>query len=428
MKCRNCGAELAINSLICPVCGQEIQVVPDYNPLEDVLTEQVKGAVSETLRIHLNQEQLEKYQIESKKNRERIQEKAYQKKVGSNQSLDYQNITTSSQKTEEELERERRIARKRRIEKRKRLARKRRQQNIIFAVVILCAVIILGILGYFNSYNGIVSSGYKKLEAKEYEEAELKFEKAIEKKSKRSEAYTGLSKVYLAKGEAERAEQIFLDAVAQSNVTSNLYEAAIHFYMDTDQRTEIMKLLNKCKDRNILSSLEKYISNEPEFSLEAEEIYDEVQALELTSDGENIYYTTDGTDPTVASTKYDGPIKLGEGENEIRAISVNTEGVPSLVVTKVFTVEFPIEDAPFVTPSTGQYDEEQFIKIVVPDGYVAYYTTDGSNPTTSDTRIEYSAPFAMPEGNTVLNVVLMNQKGRYSDVTKRTYEFIRLEE
>ncbi|MBP3664543.1 MAG: chitobiase/beta-hexosaminidase C-terminal domain-containing protein, partial [Tyzzerella sp.] len=113
---------------------------------------------------------------------------------------------------------------------------------------------------------------------------------------------------------------------------------------------------------------------------------------------------------------------------EIRAISVNAEGVPSLVVTKVFTVEFPIEDAPSVTPSTGQYDDYQEIKILVPDGYVAFYTTDGSDPTTSETRIQYSGAFDMPEGSTILNVVLMNQKGRYSDVTKRNYELILSEE
>lgn len=425
MKCKNCGAEFADDSLICPVCGYEIQIVPDYNPLDDVLTAQVKGAVSETLRININQEQLEKYREENKRNTGRVQDsgRVYHKKVGNSQGVESRNVGAKNRMTEEDLERERR-ARRRKAEKKRMLAKKRRQKKMMIAGGILVAVIGLGVIGYTNSYTGRVNSGYKKLEAGEYTEAELKFEKAIQQKIKRSEAYTGLAKVYLAQGDIEKAEQLFLDAITEQEDNVELYEAAIQFYMDTNQETKIMELLDKCNDEEVVAKLEKYVSEGPKFSLSEKEIYDEVQALELTSEGEAIYYTTDGTDPTVASTKYKDPIKLVEGENEIRAISVNAEGVPSLVVTKVFTIEFPIEDAPSVTPSTGQYDYYQEIKIVVPEGYTAFYTTDGSDPTTSDTRIQYSGPFDMPEGNTILNVVLMNQKERYSDITKRNYELI----
>ena len=430
MKCMSCGAEFADDSLICPVCGQEIQIVPDYNPLDDVLTEQVRGAVSETLKININQEQIDKYRAEQKRNTGNVQGsgRTYQKKVGDGQSVESQNVGTRSRMTEEELERERRLARRRRAQKKKMLARKRRQIKLIFSGVALTGILALGAVGYVNSYTGRINSGYKKLEAEEYTEAQLKFEKAIKQKIERSEAYTGLAKVYTLQGELEKAEQVFLDAIAKQTDNVDLYEAAILFYLDTDQETKVMELLDKCNDREVLSKLEKYVSDGPKFSLDEKQIYDEVQALELTSDGETIYYTTDGTDPTVSSTKYSAPIKLEEGETEVRAISVNAEGVPSLVVKKVFTVEFPIEDAPSVTPSTGQYDDYQEIKILVPDGYVAFYTTDGSNPTTSETRIQYSGPFDMPEGNTILNVVLMNQKERYSDITKRTYELILSEE
>lgn len=425
MKCMSCGAEFADDSLICPVCGHEIQIVPDYNPLDDVLTAQVKGAVSETLRININQEQLEKYRAENKRNTGRVPEngRAYQKRVGNGQGVESQNVGSKNRMTEEDLERERR-ARRRKAEKKRMLAKKRRQRKMMIAGGILAGVIVLGIFGYTNSYTGRVNSGYKKLEAGEYTEAELKFEKAIKQKEERSEAYTGLAEVYVAQGDLEKAEQLFLDAIAEQPENEALYEAAVQFYISTGQETKVMELLDKCEDESVVKKLEKYISNGPKFSLDEKEIYDEVQALELTSEGEAIYYTIDGTDPTVSSTKYTDPIKLEEGETEVRAISVNAEGVPSLVVTKVYTVEFPIEDAPSVTPSTGQYDDYQEIKIVVPEGYVAFYTTDGSDPTTSDTRIQYSGPFDMPEGNTILNVVLMNQKERYSDVTKRNYELI----
>ena len=46
MRCTHCGANIPDDQLICPVCGAEVQIVPDYNPLEDVLAREVKGSVA----------------------------------------------------------------------------------------------------------------------------------------------------------------------------------------------------------------------------------------------------------------------------------------------------------------------------------------------------------------------------------------------
>ena len=37
MRCPNCGAELEAGSIYCPVCMQELQIVPDYDPLEELV-------------------------------------------------------------------------------------------------------------------------------------------------------------------------------------------------------------------------------------------------------------------------------------------------------------------------------------------------------------------------------------------------------
>ena len=49
MKCMHCGADLPEDQLICPRCGREIQIVPDYNPLDDMLTAQLKGGITQTM-------------------------------------------------------------------------------------------------------------------------------------------------------------------------------------------------------------------------------------------------------------------------------------------------------------------------------------------------------------------------------------------
>ena len=37
MKCANCGTEFEDGILFCPVCGKEVQWVPEYNTLETII-------------------------------------------------------------------------------------------------------------------------------------------------------------------------------------------------------------------------------------------------------------------------------------------------------------------------------------------------------------------------------------------------------
>ena len=57
MKCMHCGADLPEDQLICPSCGREIQIVPDYNPLDDMLTAQLKGGITQTMSVHLGEQE-----------------------------------------------------------------------------------------------------------------------------------------------------------------------------------------------------------------------------------------------------------------------------------------------------------------------------------------------------------------------------------
>ena len=45
MECPHCGAYIPDDKLYCGKCGYEVQIVPDYNPLEDVLAKEVKGSI-----------------------------------------------------------------------------------------------------------------------------------------------------------------------------------------------------------------------------------------------------------------------------------------------------------------------------------------------------------------------------------------------
>lgn len=400
MKCSYCGAMLTDDELRCPICGTEVQIVPDYNPLEDVLTDQVKGSLNRTYDKENNGSRVNSTRSQNVE-RERVRQ------------------NTGRTDTDE------RARRRRQAERKRMLAKKRKQRKLMIMAGIACVAIIFGIVGYQNSYTGQVKKGNKLVQSMEYDEAIICFQKAISKNDEKSDAYKGLASVYVAQNDLEKAENVYLQALEVQPDNLALYISTVEFYVSTNQESKIAYLLKDCVNNTIVESLEQYVSDVPEFSLDEKETYDEVQALELTSKGKAIYYTTDGSLPTTSSTKYSEPIKLEEGTTEVKAISVNEKGIPSVVVTKKYTIEFPMVDAPSVTPSTGQYSEAQTIKIVVPDKYEAYYTTDGSSPVPGEGNTKkYSGSVTMPEGNTIFKAVLVDQKGRISDVTTRNYELV----
>lgn len=389
MKCRNCGYEIPSGELYCKRCGEEVRIVPDYNPLDDMLTAQIKVSINEN----------GEYVPDSR---------TYTRSMKNNENKRHTGRTTMDE----------REARRRQAQRRRELKKKKRRRLLMIMATLFIVFVIAGVLLYQNSYTGIVRKGNKSLNSAEYAIAQECFERAIEKKPEQTEAYTGLSKVYIAKNSLSQAEKVFSDAIKNHPDNAAIYEAFIQFYMDTSRTLAIPQLLSKASD-SIQNSLKEYIVETPEFSLDENEIYDDVQQLTLTSSEEVIYYTTDGTEPTFNSNKYSEPLQLNEGETIITAISVNKEGIPSVFVTKKFVIEFPIEDAPAVSPSTGQYDKPTVIEIKVPDGYTAYYTMDGGNPTTASSK--YSGPINMPENDTLFKAVLVNSSGRVSAVTTRNY-------
>lgn len=395
MKCRYCGHEIPDGVLYCENCGKEVRIVPDYNPLDDILAQEIVGSINgEPTGLDLS-------------DTERLRRTASQRRTTG------RTLRGTGTMTED------REARRRQAQRRK--AQLRKKRRILLAVMFLILAALIGgiVLIYKNSYNGIVSAGNKALERQEYSEASSAFQRAIGKNKERPEAYTGLSRVYLAQNDPDAAESVFLDAIEEQAGNSDLYGACIDFYIDTKQQMEIPGLLDEATDQ-VREALSEYIIDVPEFSLDAKETYEEVQQLTLTAGkGLTIYYTVDGSDPDTGSTKYTEPIQLDEGETTVTAIAVNKNGIPSMPEAKEYVIELPIEDAPAVSPSTGQYEAATSIEVKVPDGYEAYYTTDGSDPTTASAK--YTGPVNMPEGETLFKAVLVSGDGRLSGITTRNY-------
>ena len=401
MKCRYCKAEIPEGELYCKKCGREVQIVPDYNPLEEMLTAQIQLDGNE------QESELDQYINQKRRNNNRTGQSAG-RNTGRNASRTTAAMTgrrmTGNTTGQMLTEKERRKRQSAKAARKKALRRKRR-----IVLLIMAAIVVLAGAGFYviyqNSYNGIMKKAQKAAQSKDYTTAEAYYKQAISKNTKKTDEGTTL----------------FEEAVSKQSGNVELYKACMDFYLKSDQNMEIPELLDSVND-SMLEKLSDYVVDEPKFSLEDSTTYDDVQKLLLTADKDTIYYTTDGTDPDLTSTKYTSEgIQISEGETTIKAIAVNKKGVPSAIGKKTYTVEFPVEDAPAVSPSTGQYDEAVQIEVKVPDGYTAYYTTDGTDPTTASTK--YTGPIDMPKGETLFKVVLVNGKGRMSGITTRNYMY-----
>ena len=137
---------------------------------------------------------------------------------------------------------------------------------------------------------------------------------------------------------------------------------------------------------------------------------DNVLTVSCETEGASIYYTTDGSMPTVASTLYEEPISI-ESDTDFRFVAVKNGMISSdeLEVEATFHLSAPVASFDY---KAGELSIENPNK----KGTV-YYTTDGSTPTSEST--EYTGEITLSEAVTVKAIVIY---GDYSsDVITVTF-------
>ena len=121
----------------------------------------------------------------------------------------------------------------------------------------------------------------------------------------------------------------------------------------------------------------------PTFSIAAG-TYTTAQSVTLndSAGGATIYYTTNGTAPTTASTKYSGAVTIGANET-LEAIAVQSGYTNSTTATATYKIA-PVLPTPTFSPAGGSYSATQSVTIGdSASGTTIYYTTNGTAPTTS---------------------------------------------
>jgi hypothetical protein len=135
--------------------------------------------------------------------------------------------------------------------------------------------------------------------------------------------------------------------------------------------------------------------------------YSSAQSVTLsdTTPGAVIYYTTNGTAPTPASTQYSAPLQIS-ATTTIAAIAAASGYTNSGVTSATYTISaLPLAANPTVSPAAGTYSSAQTVTLSdTTPGAVIYYTTNGTTPTPVSTQ--YSAPLQISATTTIAAIAV----------------------
>ena len=218
MKCVHCGANIPDDQMICPVCGAEVQIVPDYNPLDDVLAREVRGSVEGATR-QIRTDDIRRYRREDLTkniNSTRVLSEDEMERIRSNR----RKSTNNTERNSAELRRQRQARQQKRLE-----AAKRKRRRLLLTLAAVVILIGFGIyVAYQNSYTGMLKKGYRAVNEKEYMAAEKYFDRAIIKDKSRPDAYVGLAEIYLDQNDTDGAEDVYLSAIETQPTNEKLYQ------------------------------------------------------------------------------------------------------------------------------------------------------------------------------------------------------------
>jgi tetratricopeptide (TPR) repeat protein len=422
MKCPNCGSHLEDGNLFCEVCGEEINIVPEYDPDVD-LSVDIDGVFDHTKEINVGE-------VKKQKKVPKTRNEYYEK----NKHVSREQVIDSVEDWDEEDPNEVGAIKDLILSVFDFWSRSIFTKIVVlFVLLLFIGFIFACILGVRKlvdrqSIDYLIEQAETSYRNKDYETAIDYYEKAIEKDPDNTEIKFAVSNCYLYDGQDNNAIFI-LKEIATENpaLATDTYERIFNIYYENQDWKGINDLLLSCNDDEIVSKFQEYLCKKPEFSYKEGE-YDETLYLELTSAINGyVYYTTDGSDPDENSLLYTEPIYLESGEYDIKAIFVNEFGVISEINEAKYNIKVKIPLAPQVSIESGSYNVPILIKVDSDIDCETYYVCYRAN-VKEEERVDpdqfatlYEYPLIMPMGPSEFRFISYNEEGIPSTIITRKY-------
>ena len=367
MKCPFCDREIEEGSLYCNHCGNAIQVVPDYNVLEDdVLPAMVNN-------VNRNEEEA---------------------------------------KTKNSL---------------KQMRKKSRLYVLVFVMVLFALLATISILAirYYNSDRYFKTKGDEAFYDGEYSVAISYYLRILDENGDDVDVLFALGNAQNAAGYYEDARNTYGHALLLDENNLEVFQALV-ILLNNNNSSELEALSSVAKTKEQKEFLDLYRITPPTISVKSGTYSDDVTTEILCDEGDSVYYTTDGTQPSAKNgTLYEGEITIDkQGTTILSAVSCDKDTQKlSAVTTETYEIVYEAPQQPLLSPSGGRLTKETYVTITAANEKDRiYYTWDDTIPTVNSAR--YTEPIPVPEGNNILTVIAINDHDMASDVYKANYIYL----
>ena len=389
MICPKCGNEIAEGHLYCEVCGEEIQIVPDFDL-------QVEESINVTLSSVGG-------------------EVKHDADVGS---------VTKEIPTEKVIEA---IELNPRDESKPQKLHAAHKKNIKWPLIIAISgaslVTIVLILVFTLSGSTVLKDPYteatKLYNAGQYTEAAELLRTMNEGEEKTADSALLLADCYFALNKYDECIAVLEEELKASPENTQLLKRLMEADIAKDDKKEIARILSETQNRDILDAYADYIATPPLFSMESGTYTDDEQLSIVTEETGEIHYTLDGSTPDEASPVYQAPFVFDVGEHTVTAVLVNEKGMVSDPVQRTYVIERKMLDDPVLLTEGGKYTDPELIRLEKPVGAVIYYTDDGTDPTTESNV--YNQPIPMPIREKTYRFIMIDGNGITSQIVEATY-------
>jgi len=157
-----------------------------------------------------------------------------------------------------------------------------------------------------------------------------------------------LANQYKSDGNYTKAEFTLTHTLA-SKPTVEAYTALCKTYVEQDKLQDAVALLENVSDPAIKEKLEALRPKAPEAD-QRPGFYSHYIDVQLVSNGDTIYYSTDDNFPSTGKNLFYEAITLPDGETNLQAIAVNALGLVSPVSQIRYTVTGVIKEVTFTDP------------------------------------------------------------------------------
>ena len=260
---------------------------------------------------------------------------------------------------------------------------------------------------------------------------------AVSREPENVDALVLMGQAYTELGQTEEAKAIYESLISEiAPAHPSAYRNLIKIYQQEGYNAEALALMRvaaeKANTQEFEVMLREYTPEAPTFSWE-EGRYNEEKDLTISiPEGQTVYYSIDGTDPSESGLVYTEGTKIHipEGKMTVKAIGFTADGTPSEQIEANYTIIIPTPAAPKSNYASGVYkkapkvslrpgseDKKENEKIVA-----IYYTLDGREATTESTLYDPDHPIQLPIGKSRLRAIAVHENGKVSYEMNVTYE------